>query len=225
MFVNREEAGRVLAERLIAYRDDPNALILALPRGGVAVGYAVSLALHVPMDVFLTRKLRAPGDPEYAIGAVTETGSVYLNPHARQVSDSLSASPDYLGNEIRAQKEEIARREILYRHGRPLPVLADRTIVLVDDGIATGATFIATIQDLRSRHVRRLVAGIPVGPLDTLRGIKPMVDELLVLMVPEPFFAVGNQYMDFRRVKDDDVVRYLVSADTAIRDAPRPSHA
>jgi putative phosphoribosyl transferase len=84
MFVNREEAGRVLAERLVAYRDDPNALILALPRGGVAVGYAVSQALHVPMDVFLTRKLGAPGDPEYAIGAVTETGSVYLNPHARR---------------------------------------------------------------------------------------------------------------------------------------------
>ena len=193
MFVNREEAGRVLAERLVAYRDDPNALILALPRGGVAVGYAVSQALHVPMDVFLTRKLGAPGDPEYAIGAVTETGSVYLNPHAREVIDALSTSPGYLENEVRTQKEEIARRRILYRHGRPLPVLTDRTIVLVDDGIATGATFMATIQDLRSRRVGRLVAGIPVGPLDTLREIKPMVDELLVLMVPEPFFAVGNR--------------------------------
>lgn len=222
VFRDREEAGRLLAKRLRLHQDDPSGLILALPRGGVAVGYALSLALHLPLDVFITRKLGAQDNPEYAIGAVTETGSVFFNPEAMSI---LSLSGRDLEKMVRAQQEEIARREALYRQGRPLPALTDRTVLLVDDGIATGSTFLASVEALQGLAPKRLVAAIPVGPLDTLRKVRAKVDELVVLMAPEPFFAVGNHYADFKQVEDDKVVCYLAEAAAALRPASRPAHA
>lgn len=225
MFRNREEAGLLLAKRLGAYRDDPSCLILALPRGGVAVGYSLSLALRLPLDVFITRKLGAPEQPEYAIGAVTETGSVFLNPEARGVLDAFSFSSEDLKKTIRALQEEIARRQVLYRQGRPLPVLTDRTVLLVDDGIATGATFLASVESLRGLGVKRLVAAIPVGPRDTLSRVREEVDELVALITPEPFFAVGNHYEDFTQVEDAGVIRYLAAAASALRGNNQPSYS
>ena len=215
MFKDREEAGRLLAARLSAYRDDAHALVLALPRGGVATGYTLSLALHLPLDVFIVRKLGAPGNPEYAIGALAETGSVYLNQEAMQLFSLTRVDLDHL---MRAQREEIARRQALYRGGRPLPDLSDRTVLLVDDGIATGSTFFASIEALKGLRVKRLVAAVPVGPRDTMIRVREQVDELVVLMAPELFFAVGNFYADFAQVEDERVVRYLHEAAAALRE-------
>jgi putative phosphoribosyl transferase len=219
MFRNREEAGRILADKLSQYRNDPTALILALPRGGVAVGYQLSLALHVPLDVFITRKIGAPGNPEYAIGAVAETGSRYLN---QEAVNSFGLSRHELDRLIHIQDKEIARRKDLYRQGRSLPQLTGRTVLLVDDGIATGSTFMASALAIRSLQPRRLVGVIPVGPSSTIRDVRSHVDELVVLMTPEPFEAVGNFFVDFTQVEDRDVIQYLNLAEEAMLEH-RPS--
>ena len=213
MFRNREEAGRMLADKLSQYRNDPAALILALPRGGVAVGYQLSLALHVPLDVFITRKIGAPDNPEYAIGAVAETGSRYLN---QEAVSSFGLSRYGLDRLIHVQEREIARRKGLYRQGRPLPQLTGRTVLLVDDGIATGSTFMASALAIRGLQPRRLVGVIPVGPSSTIREVRAHVNELVVLMTPDPFEAVGNFFMDFTQVEDRDVVEYLNLAEEAM---------
>jgi putative phosphoribosyl transferase len=222
MFRNREEAGRILADELSRYRNDPTALILALPRGGVAVGYQLSLALHIPLDVFITRKIGAPGNPEYAIGAVTETGSHYLNQEAISSFDLSSHELDRL---IHVQEKEIARRKDLYRQGRPLPRLTGRTLLLVDDGIATGSTFTASALAIRSLQPRRLVGVIPVGPPSTIREVRAHVDELVVLMTPDQFETVGSFFMDFSQVEDRDVIQYLNLADEAMLERTPSSSA
>jgi putative phosphoribosyl transferase len=222
MFRNREEAGRMLADKLSQYRNDPTALILALPRGGVAVGYQLSIALHVPLDVFITRKIGAPDNPEYAIGAVAETGSHYLN---QEAVSSFGLSRYRLDRLIHVQENEIARRKDLYRQGRPLPQLTGRTVLLVDDGIATGSTFLASALAIRSLQPRRLVGVIPVGPSSTIREVRSHVDELVVLMTPDPFEAVGNFFADFTQVEDRDVVEYLNLAEEAMLERTPPSSA
>lgn len=222
VFKNREEAGRRLAAELMHYDRDPGGLILALPRGGVAVGYQLSLALHLPLDVFITRKIGAPGNPEYAMGAVAEAGSRYVNSDA---VNALGVSQHELEQLIQAQEQEIARRKGLYRQGQPLPQLTGRTVLLVDDGVATGSTFIASALAIRSLQPHRLVGVIPVGPLSTIREVRIHMDELTVLMTPDPFEAVGNFFMDFAQVEDRDVVEYLYLARKAILDHRPPSQA
>ncbi|MBM4133560.1 MAG: phosphoribosyltransferase [Nitrospira sp.] len=220
MFVlrDREEAGRLLAERLGAYRDDPNAMILALPRGGVAVGYTLSLALRLPLDVLIVRKLGAPGNPEYAVGALAEGRALYLN---QEGMGALGLRREDLDKPIRVQEEEIVRRQALYRGGRALPQMAGQTIVLVDDGIATGSTFFACIEAVKKLKPDRLAAAIPVGPRETLLRVQREVDEVVCLMTPEPFFAVGNHYEEFAQVEDAAVVRYLEKAAAALREGAR----
>jgi putative phosphoribosyl transferase len=219
IFQNREEAGRRLVEQLAYYRNHPAALILALPRGGVAVGYQLSLGLHLPLDVFITRKLGAPDNPEYALGALCETGSIYFNPEAAAYRLSLA---DVEGL-VQAQQQEIARRQALYRQARRLPALTDRTVILTDDGIATGSTFFASVEAIRRLKPRRLVGAIPVGPAETIRAARTRVDELVVLATPDPFWAVGNHYVDFAQVSDRDVVEYLNLAEEAVRERSQPS--
>ena len=212
-FKNREDAGRQLVAELLQHRDNPRGLILALPRGGVAVGYQLSLALHLPLDVFITRKIGAPDNPEYAIGAVTETGSRYLNQEAVR---SFGLSRHELERLIHVQENEIARRKNLYRQGRLLPQLIGRTVLLVDDGIATGSTFMASALAIRSLQPHRLVGAIPVGPSSTIREVRAHVDELVVLMTPNPFEAVGSFFVDFTQVEDRDVAEYLNLAEEAM---------
>jgi putative phosphoribosyl transferase len=219
IFRDRGHAGISLAKELNAYRGDPNAVILALPRGGVAVGYEISRTLHLPLDVFITRKLGTPDNPEYAIGAVSETGAIYLNPEA---VDAFNLSHDDLEGLIQAQRREIARRQALYRQGRRVPVLADRTVILVDDGIATGSTFFATIEAVTELSPRRLIAAIPVGPRETLARVKSLVDELIVLEVPDHFSAVGEAYQDFTQVEDEQVVALLKSAQDELYEKSLP---
>ncbi len=206
MFKNREEAGRRLVERLVQYRDDPTAIILALPRGGVAVGYQLSLGLHLPLDVFITRKVGAPDNPEYALGAVGETGTTYLNPEAMATYGFSRTDIEGL---VHVQQEEITRRQNMYRQGRQMPTLAGHSVILVDDGIATGSTFFAAVQSIRDLTPRRLIGAIPVGPVDTVREVRGQVDELIVLATPDPFWAVGHHYIGFAEVSHHDVVEYL----------------
>lgn len=221
-FHNREEAGRRLVEQLLHYRERPATLILALPRGGVAVGYQLSLGLHLPLDVFIVRKLGAPDNPEYALGAVGETGTVYVNPEAVAGSHFLRTDLKQL---MEVKREEIVRRQALYREDRRLPVLTGRTVILVDDGIATGSTFIASVQSIRHLKPHRLIGAIPVGPIDTIREVRAIVDELVVLATPDPFWAVGNHYVDFAQVSDREVIEYLSQAKEALRERAQPSSA
>ena len=221
-FQNREEAGLRLVEQLLHYRQCPTTLILALPRGGVAVGYQLSLGLHLPLEVFIVRKLGAPDNSEYALGAVGETGTVYLNPEAMAGCHCSQAD---LKNLVEAQQEEIIRRQALYREDRRLPVLTGRTVILVDDGIATGSTFFASIQSIRELKPHRLIGAIPVGPTETIREVRALVDELAVLAIPDPFWAVGNHYVDFTQVSDQSVVEYLNLAEAALRGRIQPSSA
>lgn len=215
---NREEAGRLLANRLLVYKNDPKALILALPRGGVPVGVELSRSLHLPLDVFITRKIGAPGNPEFALGAVAETGFVYINKEGMRYDiTGMEFMNTYLDRECVVQKEEISRRQKLYRQGSPLPLLENRTILLVDDGVATGSTYLSTLHALREVHVSKIVAAIPVGPPDILRRIEKMVDELVVLHRPSPFQAVGLHYEDFTQVGDEEVCQCLMKAKALFR--------
>lgn len=212
MFKNREEAGELLAQELIQFRKDPSAILLALPRGGVAVAYQLSLALHLPLDVLITRKIGAPGNPEYALGAVSETGAVYWNQEALA---GLSLTERQLSAAVQAQQKEVTRRVALYRQGRPFPDLNDRTVILVDDGLATGATFFASVATARQGNPRRVIGAIPVGPRSTVEEARKLVDQLIVLRVPDPFYAVGNFYRDFEQVEDREVLQYLNLAEEA----------
>ena len=212
MFRNREEAGELLAQELIQFRKDPSAILLALPRGGVAVAYQLSLALHLALDVLITRKIGAPGNPEYALGAVSETGAVYWN---REALLGLSLTERQLSAAVQAQQKEVTRRVALYRQGRPFPDLNDRTVILVDDGLATGATFFASVATARQGNPRRVIGAIPVGPRSTVEEARKLVDQLIVLRVPDPFYAVGNFYRDFEQVEDREVLQYLNLAEEA----------
>lgn len=212
MFKNREESGELLAQELAAFRNDPDGILLALPRGGVAVAYQLSLALHLPLDVLITRKIGAPGNPEYALGAVSETGAVYWN---QEALSGLSLTDRDLAAAVQIQQKEVARRVALYRQGRPFPSLKDRTVIIVDDGLATGATFFASVATVRQAHPRRIIGAIPVGPRSTIQEARSLVDQLVVLRVPEPFFAVGNFYRDFEQVEDREVLQYLNLAEEA----------
>lgn len=176
------------------------------------MAYQVSLALHLPLDVLITRKIGAPGNPEYALGAVSETGAVYWNQDA--LSD-LALSERERAAAVQAQQKEVSRRVALYRQGRPFPNLKDRTVIIVDDGLATGATFFASVETARQAHPRRIIGAIPVGPRSTVQEARSLVDQLVVLRVPEPFYAVGNFYRDFEQVEDRDVLQYLNLAEEA----------
>ena len=154
---------------MFQYRGDPTAIILALPRGGVAVGYQVSLGLHLPLDVFIARKLGAPDNLEYALGSVGETGTIYLNPDAITVYDLSSEEIEDLAQ---VQQQEIARRQDLYRQSRQFSTLIDRTVILVDDGIATCSTFFASAKSIKHLKPRRLIGAIPVGPIETIREVR-----------------------------------------------------
>ncbi len=206
MYRDRADAGRQLAAALKAYADVPGGLVVALPRGGVVTGVEVSRALRLPLDVFIVRKIGYPGNPECAMAALTETGLLFRTEEGRGMS---SVYPGYV-EECRVEQQlEIDRRVRLYRGGAPFPRLAGRTVLLVDDGLATGATFEAAALALRDLKPKRLVGAVPVAPPDTAERVRTLVDELVVLDVPEYFMAVGQVYADFRQVDDAHVLRLL----------------
>jgi predicted phosphoribosyltransferase len=209
IFSDRREAGRALAERLREYAGVQGLLVLALPRGGVTVGFEIARELHCPLDVLIVRKIGSPGNPELAAGALSETGTQVLN---ADVIASYGIPHRFIEEETGRQRLEIARRLAFYRGSASLPPLAGRTVILVDDGVATGATMKAAIATLRQEGLKKLVVAVPVAPPDTAREIAPTVDEWVCLDTPERFAAVGQFYRDFTQVEDADVVAMLRKA-------------
>jgi putative phosphoribosyl transferase len=210
-FRDRSEAGHLLAERLRRYKEHARTVVLALPRGGIVPAAKVASALRLPLDVIVSRKLGAPGNPELAIGAIAEGGAPYFNEEGLALT---GASEAHLAQEVEHQRAEIARRQQRFRDGRPLSLPERATVILIDDGVATGSTAIAAIRALREQNVGRIVFAIPVAPPDTAETLRRMVDELVVLATPMLFWAVGAFYEDFRQVSDDEVVDLLKRAAT-----------
>ena len=201
-FRNRTDAGRQLAEKLATYADRPDVLVLALPRGGVPVGSEVARALGAPLDAFLVRKLGVPGYEELAMGAVATGGVRVLND---EIVRGLGIVEHVIDVAVAREMEELARREQLYRGGSPPPNVAGRTVILVDDGLATGATMRAAVAALRRQHPARIVVAVPTASPDTREALKAEADDVVCATTPEPFFAVGHWYEDFRQTTDDEV--------------------
>jgi putative phosphoribosyl transferase len=206
MFKDRKDAGSRLAVRLKQYKGRADVLVLALPRGGVVTGFEIARDLEAELDVLIVRKIGVPWQPELAAGALSETGTVVLN---RDVIGASGALDSYLDSEIKRQKDEIARRSLLYRGGAPIRKLDGKIIILVDDGVATGATMKAAIQTLKKEPIAKLVVAVPVAPPQTAEEIGKMADEFLCLETPAYFMAVGSHYYDFTQVTDEEVVALL----------------
>ena len=206
MFHDRRDAGTQLANRLKHYKDMKGVLTLALPRGGVVTGFEIARALNVPLDVLIVRKIGFPFQPELAIGAVSETGTVVLN---EPILSTYHIPKDYIEDEISRQKEEIARRVKLYRMGKGIKDLEGKTIILVDDGVATGATMKAAITTLKREKIEKLVVALPVAPPEVADELKDMVDEFICIKTPSYFMAVGSHYIDFSQISDAEVVEIL----------------
>jgi predicted phosphoribosyltransferase len=216
LFRDRSEAGRQLAARLAQYAGRPDVLVLALPRGGVPVGYEVVRALHVPMDVFIVRKLGVPGYEELAMGAVATGGVRVLN---HQVVQGLGI-PDYVIDAVAEwEQQELKRRERLYRGQRPPPDVRGKTVILVDDGLATGSTMLAAARALRQLGPARIVVAVPVASRDTCELLKSEVDEVVCAVTPEPFYAVGLWYRDFSQTTDEEVRELLEQSASGVAHA------
>lgn len=206
IFQNRKHAGVLLSEKLKEYELNPNVLVLALPRGGVPVAFEIAKALKVSMDVFIVRKLGYPGQPELAMGAIGSGGVVVLN-------ESIIAG---LGIDIKTiemvkeeEEEELKRRELQYRKGRALPSLKEKIVILVDDGLATGATMKAAIKSVRVLKARKVIVAVPVAPPDTFEDLGSIADEVICLETPWDFSAVGEWYRDFSQTTDEEVTELL----------------
>ena len=206
MFTDRKDAGLQLAEKLNNYKNRAGVLVLALPRGGAVTGFEIAHTIGAILDVLIVRKMGFPGQPELAIGALSETGAIALN---KDVISHGVVSKKYIEDAIAVQKEEIARRVKLYRGGKRLEKLEGKVIILVDDGAATGATMKAAIITLREEKIERLVVAIPVSPRETADELRAMADEFICLYTPADFMAVGQYYRDFSQVTDEEVAEIL----------------
>jgi predicted phosphoribosyltransferase len=205
MFRDREDAAHQLAEQLRGrvFRD---LLVLAIPRGGVVSGAVLARDLEADLDVVLSRKLRAPGQPELAVGAISEDGTAYLNPEAR---DYLELTEDYLQEETRRQLTEIARRKKLIRSVRPPAAIAGRSVIVTDDGIATCSTMMAALQTIKTQSPHEILVAVPVASPDRLVEIRGWCDEVVCLLAPQEFWAIGQFYEDFSQVEDQEVLELL----------------
>ncbi len=206
IFRDRREAGRLLAEKLSFLKGKESLLVLAVPRGGVVVGSEVAKALGAPLDVYITRKIGAPYNPELAIGAIASDGTLILD---RSLASRLGVSEEYIKAQSAREREEIERRMRRYRGDQPSPDLEGKRVILVDDGIATGATIEATIDALQKTGLEELILAVPVGPSDTIERLKRKVDRLIFLHAPEIFWAVGSFYLTFDQTTDEEVVALL----------------
>src|SRR5579872_6573110 len=211
-FHNRREAGKALAARLASYADTPDLLVLALPRGGVPVAFEVARALHAPLDAFLVRKLGVPGHEELALGAIASGGIRVLNPDVVQM---LEIPDDVIEAVTQRERRELARRERIYRDDRSPPDVRDHTIMLIDDGLATGASMRAAIAALYDQRARRIVVAVPVAASQTCAELGTEVDDIICLDTPDPFYGVGWWYEDFSQMTDAEVHDLLALANSA----------
>jgi putative phosphoribosyl transferase len=213
-FLNRVDAGQFLASRLQAYANHPGLLVLALPRGGVPVAYEVASALNASLDVFLVRKLGVPGHEELAMGAIASGGIRVLNDSVLQ---ALHLGPEVINRVATREQEEIQRREREYRGSRPPDGIEGRTVLLVDDGLATGATMRAAAQAIQAQRPARLVVAVPVAARSTCEELRSLVDEIVCAVTPEPFHAVGLWYQDFSQTSDEEVRTLLARRRQALQ--------
>lgn len=203
IFKDRQDAGKKLAKALAKYKNAPKTIVLALPRGGVVVGYEIAKTLNLPLDIVVPRKIGAPGNPEYAIGAITETGDAIMNDiEAREVNK------DWLKLEMDKEKQEAQRRLKTYRPGPP-PQLAGKIVIVVDDGIATGYTMRAAIASVKSREPAKIIVAVPHGDRNSLEIIRQEVDEVVVLYEPTAYLAVGAHYEEFSQTSDEEVIKLI----------------
>jgi predicted phosphoribosyltransferase len=216
IFKDRQHAGRVLAERLAHLQGHEDLLVLALPRGGVAVGFEVARALHAELDVFIVRKLGYPGHEEYAMGAIASGGVRVMN-----VQAGIGVSEREVEAVVRREEAELARRERLYRGSRPPAAIAGRTVIVVDDGLATGATMRAAVAAIHKQGPQRMVVAVPVGAEETCAQLEREADEVVCAETPSPFHAVGLWYRDFPQSTDDEVRQLL---EEARREHEQPAH-
>lgn len=216
-FKNRHAAGQALAAALKGQFNAPDVLVLALPRGGVPVAAAIADALNAPLDVINVRKLGVPWQPELAMGALAEGGGRYLN---SRLIESLGISDQQINQVIERETATLERRAVLFRDSRPPPDIAGRRVILVDDGVATGATMEAAIQAVRAKYPKDILVALPVGPKGTVRHFVSVADQCLCLMEPAYFQAVGNWYQDFGQTSDDEVIGLLEEAHAKRQHAP-----
>jgi predicted phosphoribosyltransferase len=206
IFKNRMDAGRKLAGELSEYANRRDVILLALPRGGVPVAYEIAKQLNVPMDIFLVRKLGVPGNKELAMGAIASEDTRVLN---QDIIRSFGISDRTISKVAADERGELQRRERLYRGDRKRPEIKGRTVILIDDGLATGATMLAAVKALRSKTPSKIVIAVPVASLDTCRTFEREVDDIICGATPEPFYGVGAWYEDFRQVSDEEVCDML----------------
>jgi putative phosphoribosyl transferase len=206
-FRNRTEAGQLLAPHLVMYANRSDVIILALPRGGVPVAFEVARVLHVPLDLCLVRKLGIPGHQELAMGAIAMHGIRVLN---HSLVKKLDVDRATIEQVTASEQQELARRDRLYRGDRPFPNLHGQTIILIDDGIATGATIRAAIQAIQVSHPARIIVATPVAPISTCEELKAICDQVVCPMQPEPLYSISNWYDDFSQTTDAEV-KYLLA--------------
>jgi putative phosphoribosyl transferase len=209
IFRDRVEAGQLLAEKLTRYANQPNIIVLGLPRGGVPVAFEVAERLRAPLDVFVVRKLGTPGRRELAMGAIATGGIRVLN---EEVVGGLGISMQIIDAVTESEKEELRRRELAYRGSYSEPEVSGKTVILVDDGIATGSTMRAAVRALKAQHPARLIVAVPTAAESAYCDLRPDVDELVALMTPELFYGVGEWYKDFSQTSDTEVSDLLERA-------------
>jgi predicted phosphoribosyltransferase len=208
-FRDRRDAGRLLAREILHYANRDDAIVLALPRGGVPVAYEVALALNLPLDVFIVRKLGLPGQEELAIGAIASGGIRVLNEDLLRI---LHLPEELIEKVAERELKELQRREHLYRDDNPPPEVRDRTVIVVDDGLATGASMRAATAALRVQNPKRIVVAVPVAASETCEAFEKEVDEIVCAITPEPFIGVGRWYADFSQTTDQGVRLFLEDA-------------
>jgi predicted phosphoribosyltransferase len=212
-FRNRTEAGRVLAQELMAYANRDDVIVLALPRGGVPVAFEVARALHAPLDVFVVRKVGVPGHEELAMGAIASGGVLVIEP---SVVEDLAIPMEVVLDVAAREEQERLRREREYRGDRPGPGVRGRTVILVDDGLATGSTMRAAVAALKKLQLAKIVVAVPVAVRSTCEELAEEVDEVVCARTPEPFYGVGEWYADFSQTTDEEVRELLARAEQEI---------
>ena len=210
LFQNRREAGKILAKRLLKYADRSDVIILALPRGGIPIAYEIALAMKAPLDVVIVRKLGLPGREELAIGAIASGGVQIMN---QDIVQMLGIDAATISSVLEQELQELERREENYRGSRPAPELRDRTVIVVDDGLATGASMRAAVMGLRAQSPAQIVVAVPAAAPQAIELLEPEVDEMICMISPDPFEGVGKWYKDFAQMTDEEVRSLVEDAD------------